>query len=86
MKQKAPAIQFAKIPNNIIGRLFLWVLRRYMNTDRYSIVTRGRKPRRVIRYSYDVQKSNAQELGLYIVDRWEKKQRENNWSLEGSRI
>ncbi len=78
---KAPAIQFAKIPNNIIGRLFLWVLRRYMNTDRYSIVTRGRKPRRVIRYSYDVPKSNAQQLGLYIVDRWENKMR-----MEGSRV
>ena len=79
--KKAPPVQFAKIPNNVIGRLFLWVLRRYMNGDRYSIVTRGRKPRRVIRYSYDVTKSNALELGIYIVDRWENKMR-----MEGSRV
>jgi len=84
--KKAPAIQFAKIPNNVIGHLFLWVLRHWLNSERYSIVTRGRKPRRVQRYTYDVPKANAQQLGIYIVDRWEKKQRENNWSLEGSRV
>ena len=79
--KKAPPVQFAKIPNNIIGHLFLWVLRHWINSERYSIVTRGRKPRRVIRYSYDVPKANAQQLGIYIVDRWENKMR-----MEGSQI
>ena len=67
--KKAPPVQFAKIPNNIIGHLFLWVLRHWINSERYSIVTRGRKPRRVIRYSYDVPKANAAHAGILEIDR-----------------
>ena len=78
----APPIQFAKIPNNIIGRLFLWTLRRWLNKERYSIMTRGRKPRRGFknpRYSHDLPKAHSKQLGVYIVDRWENKARQWKW-------
>ncbi len=83
--RQAPAIQFAKIPNNIIGRLFLWALRRWLNKERYSIMTRGRKPRRgykVGRYAHDLPKAHAKQLGVYIVDRWESKARQWKWQEE----
>ena len=78
----APPIQFAKIPNNIIGRVFLWALRRWLNKERYSIQTRGRKPRRgykVGRFAHDLPKAHAKQLGVYIVDRWENKARQWKW-------
>lgn len=73
-----PPIQFAKVPNNIVGHLFLWLLRRWMNSARYSIVTRGRKPKRgykVGRWQHDLPKAHAKQLGVYVVDRWEKRVR-----------
>lgn len=81
----APPLQFAKIPNNIMGRVFLWALRRWLNKDRYSIVTRGRKPKRGFknqRYAHDLPKAHARQLGVYIVDRWENKAREWKWREE----
>lgn len=81
----APPIQFAKIPNNMVGRLFLWALRRWLNKERYSIQTRGRKPRRGFknpRYSHDLPKAHAKQLGVYITDKWENKAREWKWREE----
>ncbi len=83
--RQAPAIQFAKIPNNVIGHLFLWALRRWLNKERYSIMTRGRKPKRgykLGRYAHDLPKANARQLGVYIVDRWESKAKRWKWEEE----
>lgn len=83
--RQAPPIQFAKIPNNVVGHVFLWALRRWLNKERYSIVTRGRKPKRGFknpRYSHDLPKANARQLGVYIEDRWERKARQWKWEEE----
>lgn len=80
-----PPIQFAKIPNNWLGHLFLWALRRWLNKARYSIQTRGRKPRRgykTPRYAHDLPKAHAKQLGVYITDKWEKKARAWKWHEE----
>jgi len=85
----APPIQFAKIPNNVIGRVFLWALRRWLNKDRYSIMTRGRKPKRgykVGRFAHDLPKAHARQLGVYIVDRWENKARQWKWAEESREL
>ena len=84
-----PPTQFAKIPNNIIGRLFLWALRRWLNKERYSIMTRGRKPKRgykVARWQHDLPKAHAKQLGVYIVDRWENKARQWKWEEESREL
>ncbi len=86
--RQAPALQFAKIPNNIVGRLFLWALRRWLNKERYSIMTRGRKPKRgykADRFAHDLPKAHARQLGVYIVDRWENKARQWKWQ-EDARV
>jgi hypothetical protein len=84
----APPLQFAKIPNNIIGRLFLWTLRRWLNKERYSIMTRGRKPKRGFknpRYAHDLPKAHARQLGVYIVDRWQTKATAWKWHEESKK-
>lgn len=37
--------QHLRVPNTIVGRIFLWFLRRYMNHATYSLLLRGRAPK-----------------------------------------
>lgn len=57
--------QHLSIPNNWIGRVFLWALRRWMNHTSYRLTLRGRCVRRPP--SRDpLPMSNAKRIGIYI--------------------
>lgn len=57
-----------RIPNNIIGRVVLWVLRFFLNKRVYRLVPRGRTPRRKMawRFIRDVPRDNARFLAVYL--------------------
>lgn len=72
--RRDPPTQFMSVPNTIWGRSILWALRRYMNKERYSLVLRGRSPKKGFKRtvaSYDTPKQFAKRLGVYIKDHWE---------------
>jgi ribosomal protein L13E len=58
------------IPNDVRGRLILWVIRRYLNSDRYKVVKRGRGAVVPMRYAFGVPLNNAKRIGVYIDDRY----------------
>jgi len=76
--KKDPPVQFMSIPNNLIGKGLLWAMRHYMNKERYSLVTRGRGPKKGFKRStgFDTPKSHAKRLGVYIKDKWKDKTHE----------
>lgn len=76
--------QFALLPNNILTRLWFWYLSRYMNTDRYRLTKRGRKPKRpeLRGYGGNVRLENAKRIGLYIDDKSGNKMRDY-WLKQG---
>lgn len=72
--RRDPPTQFMSVPNNLIGKGILWALRHYMNKERYTLVLRGRGPKKGFKRtaaSYDTPKKFARRLGVYIKDHWE---------------
>lgn len=69
--RELPARQMFTIPNDLRGRIVLWFIRRYLNTDRYKIVKRGRGAIKPVRYAFGVELSNAKRIGVYIDDRFD---------------
>lgn len=68
-EKQIPRQQFL-IPNNLLGRIFLWALRRYLNQQRYAVRLRGRTPRQPMgRFTRDVPRSQARRLGVYLNDK-----------------
>jgi len=74
MRQRAPKLivrQHFLIPNTVLGRVFLWWARRYLNTETYAIRLRGRTPivpgKRAGWSCRDVPLSNARRLGVYLI-------------------
>lgn len=70
--EQIPPRQFMSVPLHIGGRVFLWVLRRWMNSERYALVLRGRSPRpgQRRRDSYGANPKICRRAGLYFEDRW----------------
>lgn len=66
---RPPAYHAFNLPNNIIGRLILQLLRRYLNRQVYKLVPRGRTPkvkgaRRYSRYGLRLDQSKV--LAVYV--------------------
>jgi hypothetical protein len=57
--------QHLSIPNNWIGRVFLWALRRWMNHTSYKLTLKGRNVRRPP-CTDPLPMSNAKRIGIYI--------------------
>ena len=66
-KKKVTPIQLLKVPNNWIGKLFLWYFRRHLNRETYRMRCRGRKPRKSQHNSLGfVPLTNAKQVGVYV--------------------
>lgn len=61
--------QMFRVPNNVVGRVFLYLLGRYMNKANYTIRKRGRCAKRKSDRTYfgDVKLKDAKEVGIYIT-------------------
>jgi hypothetical protein len=69
---KIPPIQMFLVPSNLAGKLFVYLLRRFLNRARYTITVRGRvaKDPELRGYFGDVKQKDAKKLGVYIRDRY----------------
>ncbi len=57
--------QHFSVPNNWIGKLFLWALRRWLNHTSYKLTLKGRNVRRPP-CTDPLPMSNAKRIGIYI--------------------
>jgi len=83
MKQ-IPARQMFSLPTNnfimrISTKIFLWYFKRYLNRKRYTIVLRGRTPKRpsLRGYGGNTKLCNAKRIGVYVNDKFSQQIREN---------
>lgn len=58
-------VQHLSIPNNWIGRLWLWAFRRWLNHTSYALRLKGRNVRRPP-CTDPLPMSNAKRIGIYI--------------------
>jgi len=68
--------QHFNIPNNIIGRVWLWLFRRWVNRASYTIDVKGRSPKSpALRCSHGVPRRHAKRLGVYLNPKHRKTRR-----------
>jgi hypothetical protein len=68
----APKYVFSKIPNNFKGRLLIKILKKFLNSDRYTMRVRGQgliKGEDWRRYTYGAPLNKSTHLRVYFYDK-----------------
>lgn len=68
---KPKHIYFFKVPNSILGNIFVFLLRRYLNRDSYTVRLKGRgKNREYVRDLYGYGYSWTKDMPVPCAEYW----------------